>query len=72
MGDGMDQETIRRKQGALRTILNLMDVPELRKDVTVGANLRWLLRNLAANNGKHPMFDTAHTLLKQLYREARK
>ena len=57
------QETKQRKQVALRTFLNMMDVPEMRKDTTKPANIRWLRRNLAINNAAHPMFDTTMGLV---------
>ena len=63
-------ETIERKQSALRTFLNMLDVPALRKDVTKESNLRWLSRNLAANNGEHAMLETTLGLVRWLLRNA--
>ena len=63
-------ETIERKQSALRTLLDMLDVPTLRKDVTKETNLRWLARNLAANNKVHPMLDTTFQLVRWLLRNA--
>ncbi len=34
----------------LRTLLDGMNVPEARRDISKPANVRWLLRNLAINN----------------------
>ena len=63
-------ETIERKQSALSTLLDMLDVPERRKDVTKETNLRWLARNLAANNKEHPMLDTTFRLVRWLLRNA--
>ena len=59
----MMNETVRRKKSALRTILDMMDVPELRMDLDKPANIRWLHRNLAINNSDHPLFETAWVLV---------
>ncbi len=64
-------ETIERKQSALRTLLDMLDVPAMRKDVTRTANLRWLLRNLAANNSEHPMLETTMDLVRWFLKETR-
>jgi len=64
-------ETIERKQSALRTLLDMLDVPAMRKDVTRKANLRWLARNLAANNGEHAMLETTLGLVRWLLKETR-
>ena len=58
-------EDAARKASALKTFLDMMDVPEKRKEHT-HANVLWLCRNLAANNSDHPMFDCAHDLVKWL------
>jgi len=63
-------ETVERKQSALGTILDMMDVPEMRKDVTKPSNVGWLRRNLAIQNGDHPMFTTAMGLVIWLARKA--
>ena len=63
------EETIRRKTSALRTMLEMMEVPELRMDLDRAANLRWLGRNLGIQNGNHPMFETARELIVWLVRE---
>lgn len=57
------QETVQRKKSALRTMLEMMDVPEMRMDVDKQANLRWLNRNLRIRNGDHPLFETAIELV---------
>ena len=46
-------------------ILNEMDVPLLRKKLTK-SNVRWLLRNLRANNNNHPRIDEAIDILKNI------
>ena len=48
-------EDAARKESALRTFLDMMDVPKARKELT-RANIAWLARNLAAQNAGHPMF----------------
>jgi chorismate-pyruvate lyase len=58
----MELEDIERRKSALGTILAQMDVPEMRRTLTIG-NLRWLGRNLAVRNQDHPMFVTARTFL---------
>ena len=68
----MDAETLRRKRSALGTLLELMEVPEMRRELTK-RNLMWLNRNIAANNSEHPLFETARELLTQILRaEAKK
>jgi len=58
----------------LREILDTMQVPENRKDLTEW-NVNYLIRNLHFNNREHPGFDRAMELLKQesarLFRERR-
>ena len=67
----MDVETLRRKESALGTILDMMDVPVMRKEPSI-SNVRWLMRNLGARNSGHPMFDTARILLKEILKEKQK
>ena len=55
--------TEKRKASALRTLLETLDVPDMRRDTTRHANIRWLSRNLAINNRNHPMFETARGLI---------
>ena len=57
------EETKKKKASALRTILEMMDVPEMRHDTTRAANIRWLHRNLRINNSDHPLFETAAELI---------
>jgi hypothetical protein len=63
-------EVTSRKQSALATLLEQMEVPKMRKDTTRKANIRWLLRNLAVNNKDHPMFETTMELIKWLLKKA--
>jgi hypothetical protein len=58
-----------RRQSALRTLLNQLDVPEMRRDMSNISNVRWLGRNLRINNSNHPMCETAMTLVKWLLEE---
>jgi len=55
----------------LKQILNTMDVPSLRKDLSKKSNLGWLLRNLRVRNGSHPSLAEAVELVKSSLREAR-
>jgi len=41
----------------LKTILDTMDVPEQRKDISKNTNVEWLLRNLFIRNWDHDWFD---------------
>lgn len=61
--------TMAKKQSALRTLLQQMNVPQMRQDTTRFANIRWLNRNLRVNNGDHPMLDTAMSLVVWLLKE---
>jgi hypothetical protein len=49
-------------------ILDTMDIPQARRDVSNLSNVRWLMRNLGANNSGHPHFSAAITQLKQILR----
>jgi hypothetical protein len=57
------EETIERKKSALRTMLEMMDVPARRLDLDRKANMWWLGRNLGINNSAHPLFQTASELI---------
>ena len=67
----MDLEDIERRKSALGTILEQMNEPAMRRELTSG-NLRWLNRNMAANNRNHPMFQTARTLLTDILKFSQK
>jgi hypothetical protein len=46
-------------------LLSDMDIPPLRKELT-RSNVRWLLRNIRANNNNHPRIDEAIGMLKNI------
>jgi hypothetical protein len=52
----------------LRQILDAMDVPKVRKDLTVFSNLCWLARNLWIRNSEHPEFQKARRLIIEMMR----
>ena len=52
-----------RQKAQLAEILEEMDLPEMRKNPNDSSNLRWLTRNMFANNGKHPRFKEARGLV---------
>lgn len=65
----MELEDVEKRKSALVTILNQMEVPENNKDFhpsRASRNLRWLQRNLAVQNGEHPMFGTAMVLVRDI------
>ena len=64
-------ESISKRQSAVETMLNQMDVPELRKDTTNISNIRWLQRNLAVRNSDHPMFRTTMDMILWLFKAMR-
>lgn len=62
------KEDIQRKESALKTVLESMDVPEMRRDTSRFSNIRWLGRNLKINNRNHPMLETAVEMVEFLMR----
>jgi hypothetical protein len=56
----------------LRLLLETMDVPEMRRDLTKPANVRWLLRNLAVRNGNNTALREVFRLLKDIGRRTKK
>ena len=40
-----------------------MDIPAMRRDLTKESNIRWLQRNIAIDNNKHPRILEANALL---------
>ncbi len=64
----ISDEDVKRRESALRTMLNQFDVPDMRKDTSRMRNLQWLNRNLSVNNGDHPLHDTARGILTWLLR----
>ena len=65
----IEKEDVERKMSALSTILNTMNVPEMRKDLTQLSNVRWLSRNLKIQNGDHPLIDSAIEIVSFLFRK---
>lgn len=55
----------------LTDLLQNMDVPAMRRDLSSADNVAWLLRNLRARNGDHPHIDEAVAALKMLARGKR-
>jgi hypothetical protein len=60
-----------KEQRALVTLLENMNVPELRLDVSKHSNVRWLLRNLRINNNEAKGINEAIESLKVLARSDR-
>ena len=56
----------------LKLLLETMDVPETRRDVTNPANVRWLLRNLAIRNSNNTALREVFRLLKDIGRRTKK
>jgi len=54
-------EWARRRR--LTEVLDTMDIPAMRRDLTKESNIRWLQRNLAIDNNKHPRILEANALL---------
>ena len=55
-------------QSTLKELLETMEIPDMRRDTAQISNLRWLQRNLAIQNGNHPLFETAKELIISLIR----
>jgi hypothetical protein len=51
----------------LKSILDTMDVPEQRKDISKNTNVEWLLRNLFIRNCDHDWFDEVITELRVIW-----
>ena len=56
----------------LTEILDTMDIPTMRRDLSKESNIRWLQRNLLIDNNKHPRIIEAITLLKREALRSRK
>ncbi len=63
----LTEDDAKRRRAALATMLDMMDVPEMRKEPKP-SNLRWLQRNLAVNNSNNPMLQSTLGLVKWLLR----
>ena len=55
----------------LRTLLERMDVPKMRRDINNPTNVRWLLRNLRAKNNEADDIDEVVERLKTIARTQR-
>ena len=53
---------------SIKDLLDTMDVPESRKDVSEFANIRWLLRNVGVGNADKPQFNELIKQLKNLHK----
>ena len=49
-------------------LLNLMELPEARKDLTRFSNIRWLSRNLGMRNSTHKYYRDAMNKIKYILR----
>ena len=67
-----DIDTLQKKQSALRTMLEIMEVPELRRDTARISNIRWLHRNLPIDHSGHPMFATAWDMIMWILKNHRR
>ena len=59
-------DDVQRRESALATLLEQMDVPAFRRNTSQGSNVRWLNRNLGIRNSKNPMFAVTMNLIKWL------
>jgi hypothetical protein len=50
----------------LAALIEPMNIPKLRRDVTQLANIMWLSRNMFVQNSQHPNFQQADAILKAL------
>ena len=66
----IEKEDVERKMSALIAILDTMNVPVMRKDLSNLSNVRWLSRNLKIQNADHPMFDTANEMVNFIFRKS--
>ncbi len=49
----------------LSQLLEMMEVPDMRRDLTKPSNIRWLLRNVAANNKGPEVVEVIALLIKE-------
>ena len=52
-------------ESRLSDILEDMNIPNMRKDISSLANVRWLMRNISIQNGSNPELSEAISLLNQ-------
>ena len=57
---------ISENEERLLEILQTMDIPDFRKDVSELSNIRWLLRNISIRNAQHPQHLEAQALLRRM------
>ena len=50
----------------LKRLLKNMDLPLERMNADIPANCRWLLSNMGIRNSRHPKYEEAKQLLKEL------
>jgi hypothetical protein len=50
----------------LKELLATMNIPQMRRDISSEANLRWLVRNIAIKNGGNPNIKEALVLIERL------
>jgi hypothetical protein len=62
------EKILQQNKKTLSSLLERMDVPATRKDISKQSNVRWLLRNLAVNNKDNPEFKTAQNMIIWLLR----
>ena len=60
------------RRNLLAEVLSTMDIPALRRDLNKESNIKWLQRNVAIDNNKHPRIDEVTTLLKREAHRIRK
>jgi len=60
------------RRNLLTEILDTMDIPAMRRDLNKESNIRWLQRNLAIDNNKHPRIEEVTMLLTREARRIRK
>ncbi len=53
----------------LERILGEMDLPLLRRNADLPGNCRWLLSNMGFRNSRHPKYEKAKQMLKEMYRK---
>ena len=53
------------KVSKMESIPESMHVPQMRRDISKGQNVTWLLRNLGVNNRTHPEFEETICMLKK-------
>lgn len=56
----------------LEKLIQDMDIPAMRRDLSCISNVRWLSRNLHFRNKEHPAFKGAMALIRSRLRAARK